>query len=46
MAAMEAGDVPLHRLITHRTSIAGVASDIPRWTTEKTGLVKALVEIE
>ena len=46
MAALEAGDIPLDRLITHRTSIAGVASDLPRWAREKTGLVKALVEIE
>ena len=46
MAALEAGDVPLDRLITHRTSIAGVTSDLPRWAREKKGLVKALVEIE
>lgn len=45
MAALEAGDVPLDRLITHRTSIAGVTSDLPRWTREKKGLIKALVEI-
>ncbi len=46
MAAIEDRRVPLQRLLTHRTSLARVAADIPRWTTDKTGLVKALVEIE
>ncbi len=46
MAAIEERRVPLQRLLTHRTSLAAVAADIPRWTTEKEGLVKALVEIE
>jgi 2-desacetyl-2-hydroxyethyl bacteriochlorophyllide A dehydrogenase len=46
MAAIEDKRVPLQRLLTHRTSLARVAADIPRWTTDKTGLVKALVEIE
>jgi 2-desacetyl-2-hydroxyethyl bacteriochlorophyllide A dehydrogenase len=45
IAAIEAGRVPLDRLITHRTSLAGAIIDLPRWTTQKTGLVKALVEI-
>jgi 2-desacetyl-2-hydroxyethyl bacteriochlorophyllide A dehydrogenase len=45
IAAIEAGRVPLDKLITHRTSLAGAITDLPRWTTEKTGLVKALVEI-
>jgi 2-desacetyl-2-hydroxyethyl bacteriochlorophyllide A dehydrogenase len=45
IAAIEAGRVPLDKLITHRTSLAGAVIDLPRWTTEKTGLVKALVEI-
>jgi len=45
IAAIEAGRVPLAKLITHRTSLSGAILDLPRWTTEKTGLVKALVEI-
>jgi 2-desacetyl-2-hydroxyethyl bacteriochlorophyllide A dehydrogenase len=45
IAAIEAGRVPLSRLITHRTSLAGAIVDLPRWTIEKAGLVKALVEI-
>jgi 2-desacetyl-2-hydroxyethyl bacteriochlorophyllide A dehydrogenase len=45
MAAIEDGRAPLHRLLTHRTSLIGVARDLPRWTTDKAGLVKALVEV-
>jgi 2-desacetyl-2-hydroxyethyl bacteriochlorophyllide A dehydrogenase len=46
MAAVESGRAPLHRLLTHRTSLLGVTVDLPRWTTAKAGLVKALVEVE
>ena len=46
IAAIGAGRVPLHRLLTHRTTLVDVTADLPRWTTEKQGLVKALVEIE
>ncbi len=45
IAAIESGRVPLAKLITHRTSLSGAILDLPRWTREKTGLVKALVEI-
>jgi 2-desacetyl-2-hydroxyethyl bacteriochlorophyllide A dehydrogenase len=40
------GDVPADRLITHRTSLADAAGKIPLWATEKTGLVKAIIEID
>ena len=46
MATIEKRRVPLQLLLTHRTSLSAAAVDIPRWTTEKRGLVKALVEIE
>jgi 2-desacetyl-2-hydroxyethyl bacteriochlorophyllide A dehydrogenase len=46
MAAIEERRVPLQRLLTHRTSLAAVAADLPRWATEKHGLLKALVEIQ
>jgi 2-desacetyl-2-hydroxyethyl bacteriochlorophyllide A dehydrogenase len=45
IAAIEDGGVPLQRLLTHRTSLGGATVDLPRWATEKKGLVKALVEI-
>ncbi len=43
--AIRAGKAPLRDLITHRTNLIDVVSDLPRWTTEKRGLVKALVEV-
>jgi 2-desacetyl-2-hydroxyethyl bacteriochlorophyllide A dehydrogenase len=46
VTAIEKGSVPLERLLTHRTSLAGSLSDLPRWTSEKKGLVKAMIELE
>ena len=46
IAAMRGGEVAVERLITHRTSLAGAARDIPRWATDKTGLIKAVIEID
>ncbi|MCA0433015.1 MAG: zinc-binding alcohol dehydrogenase family protein [Proteobacteria bacterium] len=37
--------VPIDRLITHRTSLAGAVKDLPVWATQKTGLIKAMIEI-
>jgi threonine dehydrogenase-like Zn-dependent dehydrogenase len=45
IAAIRNGDVPIDRLITHRTSLANAVRDIPVWAMQKTGLIKALVEI-
>jgi 2-desacetyl-2-hydroxyethyl bacteriochlorophyllide A dehydrogenase len=45
IAAIRNGDVPINRLITHRTSLADAVRDIPVWATQKTGLIKALIEI-
>lgn len=46
MAAIRCGDVPVSHLVTHRTSLVDAAQNIPRWATEKAGLVKALIEID
>jgi 2-desacetyl-2-hydroxyethyl bacteriochlorophyllide A dehydrogenase len=46
VAAIENGRVPLRHLLTHRTSLAGAVADLPHWATRKSGLVKALVEID
>ena len=43
MAAIRSGQVDTNRLITHRTTLARVATDLPLWTTQKTGLIKAMV---
>lgn len=46
MAAIREGHVPVGRLITHRTTLAGAVANIPVWATRKSGLIKALVEID
>lgn len=45
VAAIHAGKVPVDRMITHRTDLRGATADIPRWSTDKTGLIKAVIEI-
>jgi 2-desacetyl-2-hydroxyethyl bacteriochlorophyllide A dehydrogenase len=45
IAALRHGAVPMDRLITHRTTLAGAAQDIPLWATQKTGLLKAFIEV-
>ena len=46
IGAIRNGDVPADRLITHRTSLADAVDKIPLWATEKSGLVKAIIEID
>jgi 2-desacetyl-2-hydroxyethyl bacteriochlorophyllide A dehydrogenase len=46
IAAIRDGDVPVEALITHRTGLADAVGNIPLWATEKTGLIKALIEID
>jgi 2-desacetyl-2-hydroxyethyl bacteriochlorophyllide A dehydrogenase len=46
IAAIRAGQVPVDQLITHRTSLANAARDIPLWAQEKGGLIKALIDID
>jgi threonine dehydrogenase-like Zn-dependent dehydrogenase len=45
MTAMEKGDVPIESIITHRTDLQAVVTDLPRWAREKAGLVKAMVVV-
>lgn len=45
IAAIAGGKVPISKLITHRTSLAGATSDLARWATEKRGLIKALIDV-
>jgi 2-desacetyl-2-hydroxyethyl bacteriochlorophyllide A dehydrogenase len=46
IAAIRDGHVPVDRLVTHRTSLAEAANNIPVWATAKAGLIKALIEID
>jgi threonine dehydrogenase-like Zn-dependent dehydrogenase len=45
VAAIKTGGVRPADLVTHRTSLDGVIEKLPRWTHEKSGLVKALIEV-
>jgi 2-desacetyl-2-hydroxyethyl bacteriochlorophyllide A dehydrogenase len=45
IAAIRGGDLPASRLITHRTSLTGAMEHIPLWATEKSGLIKAVIEV-
>jgi len=45
IAAIRAGSAPADRMITHRTDLEGAVADIARWATEKTGLIKAVIDI-
>ena len=45
VASIRDGSAPVERLITHRTDLRGAVQEIPRWAADKTGLVKAIVEI-
>jgi threonine dehydrogenase-like Zn-dependent dehydrogenase len=44
-ASMRAGKVPLAKLVTHRTTLAGTPRDLAHWADEKTGLIKAVIEV-
>lgn len=44
-ASIRAGAVPVSALITHRTTLDAVITDLPRWAHEKTGLIKAVVKV-
>jgi 2-desacetyl-2-hydroxyethyl bacteriochlorophyllide A dehydrogenase len=45
IAAIQAGQVPVSKLVTHRTSLDEAITELPRWAYEKTGLIKAMIEI-
>src|SRR5207302_1561169 len=45
MASIRAGRVALDALATHTTTLEGVIGDLPRWAHAKSGLIKAIVEV-
>ncbi|MDB5506109.1 MAG: dehydrogenase [Devosia sp.] len=45
VAAMKAGKIPVEQLATHRTTLDRVSEDLPRWAHDRSGLVKAIVEL-
>ncbi|AXS40074.1 zinc-binding alcohol dehydrogenase family protein [Breoghania sp. L-A4] len=46
ISAIRNDDVPLRDFITHRTSLAEAIGNIPIWATDKSGLIKALIEFD
>lgn len=40
------GRIPVDRLVTHRTTLADAARDIPIWASQKGGLIKALIAMD
>ena len=45
IASIEAGQVPLDALATHKTTLERVTTDLPIWAHEKAGLIKAIVDL-
>ena len=45
MASIRAGLVPTDKLATHATSLDRVPVDMPVWTHERTGLIKAIITV-
>ena len=46
ISAIRERKVPIDKLITHRTSLAAAAEKLPVWAKQKSGLIKALIEID
>lgn len=46
IAAHKAGHIPLDRIITHRTDLTEVTNDLPRWASQKVGLIKAVITLD
>jgi threonine dehydrogenase-like Zn-dependent dehydrogenase len=46
IAAIRGGEVPVDHLITHRTNLVNAAQEIPLWAKQKSGLIKAIIEVD
>jgi 2-desacetyl-2-hydroxyethyl bacteriochlorophyllide A dehydrogenase len=44
-SSMRNGAVPMAKLVTHRTTLARTPLDLARWAHEKSGLIKAVIEV-
>lgn len=45
ISAIRERQVPVERIVSHRTDLANAVNDLPRWAHQKVGLVKALIQI-
>jgi threonine dehydrogenase-like Zn-dependent dehydrogenase len=46
MAAIRDRRVPMDKIITHRTRLPEAVNKMPQWAQQKSGLIKALIEID
>lgn len=44
-ASIRDGTVPLAKLVTHHTTLGDTPGDLARWAHEKSGLIKAVIEV-
>ncbi|MEP6566721.1 MAG: zinc-binding alcohol dehydrogenase family protein [Mesorhizobium sp.] len=44
-ASIRNGAVPLAKLVTHRTTLGDTPRDLARWAHEKSGLIKAVIQV-
>lgn len=45
VAALRDRLIPIEQIVTHRTTLAGAVEDLPKWTTAKDGLIKAVIKV-
>ena len=45
MEAIRVRQVPVERLITHRTGLSDAVHDIPEWAARKGGLIKGMIVV-
>ena len=45
VASILAGQIPVNLLVTHRTSLEDSPRDIARWAQQKSGLIKAVIDV-
>ncbi len=46
IAAIKAGDAKASDWITHRTKLKDAVKDLPHWASNKTGLIKAIIDMD
>ena len=45
IASIRAGEIPIDRLVTHRTTLRHSPRDIALWANQKSGLIKAMIDV-
>lgn len=45
IACIRDGSIPTDAMLTHRTTLDAVSTDLPAWVSDKAGLVKAMIRV-